>query len=87
MLNQAAGDRQILAKHLNISPQQLSYVTNSGEGEGLIFFGNTIIPFADHFDRSLQLYRLMTTKPDEVKERDEERREEIRLEKRRGQVL
>lgn len=87
MLNQASGDRQILAKHLNISPQQLSYVTNSGEGEGLIFFGNTIIPFADHFDRSLQLYRLMTTKPDEVKERDEEMREEIRLEKRRGQVL
>lgn len=72
MLNQASGDRQILAKHLNISPQQLSYVTNSAEGEGLIFFGNTIIPFVDHFDRSLQLYKLMTTKPDEVRERDEE---------------
>ena len=43
MLNQAAGDRQILAKQLNISPHQLSYVTNSGEGEGLIFYGSIII--------------------------------------------
>ncbi len=66
MLNQAAGDRQILAKQLNISPHQLSYVTNSGEGEGLIFFGNIIIPFKDKFDKSLQLYSLMTTKPDEM---------------------
>ena len=74
MLNQASGDRQILGRHLNISPQQMSYVTNSGEGEGLIFFGSTIIPFIDHFDRSLQLYALMTTKPDEVRERDEKMR-------------
>jgi len=66
MLNQAAGDRQILAKQLNISPHQLSYVTNSGEGEGLIFYGSTIIPFKDKFDKSLQLYRLMTTKPSEM---------------------
>ena len=50
MLNQASGDRQILAKQLNISTHQLSYVTNSGEGEGLIFYGNTIIPFKDRFD-------------------------------------
>ena len=42
MLNQAAGDRQILAKQLNISPHQLSYVTHSGEGEGLLFYGNVI---------------------------------------------
>lgn len=62
MLNQAAGDRQILAKQLNISPHQLSYVTNSGEGEGLIFYGSTIIPFKDKFDKSLRLYLLMTTK-------------------------
>lgn len=66
MLNQASGDRQILAKQLNISPHQLSYVTNSNEGEGLIFYGSTIIPFKDHFDKSLQLYTLMTTKPEEV---------------------
>lgn len=69
MLNQAAGDRQILAKQLNISPYQLSYVTNSGEGEGLLFYGNTIIPFKDKFDKSLKLYTLMTTKPEEVEAR------------------
>jgi hypothetical protein len=63
MLNQASGDRQILAKHLGISPHQLSYVTNSNEGEGLIFYGSTIIPFKDRFDKTLQLYSLMTTKP------------------------
>ena len=68
MLNQAAGDRQILAKQLNISPYQLSYVTNSGEGEGLLFYGSTIIPFKDKFDKSLKLYSLMTTKPEEVKD-------------------
>lgn len=45
MLNQAPGDRQILAKQLNISPHQLSYVTHSGEGEGLLFYGNIILPF------------------------------------------
>ena len=66
MLNQAAGDRQILAKQLNISPHQLSYVTHSGEGEGLLFYGNTIIPFVDHFPKDTELYRIMTTKPLEV---------------------
>ena len=71
MLNQAAGDRQILAKQLNISPHQLSYVTNSGEGEGLIFYGSTIIPFKDKFDKSLRLYKLMTTKPSEMEGRQE----------------
>ena len=68
MLNQAAGDRQILAKQLNISPHQLSYVTNSGEGEGLIFYGSTIIPFKDKFDKSLRLYSLMTTKVSDLEE-------------------
>ncbi len=66
MLNQASGDRQILAAKLNISPHQLSYVTHSGEGEGLLFYGNTIIPFADHFPRNTELYRIMTTKLQEV---------------------
>ena len=69
MLNQAAGDRQILAKYLNISPHQLSYVTNSGEGEGLLFYGNTIIPFKDKFDKSTRLYSLMSTKPEDVEAR------------------
>ncbi len=62
MLNQAGGDRQILAKQLNISPHQLSYVTNSGAGEGLIFYGNVIIPFVDKFPKDTGLYRIMTTK-------------------------
>ena len=51
MLNQASGDRQILAKQLNISPHQLSYVTHSGEGEGLLFYGNVILPFVDRLPR------------------------------------
>ena len=71
MLNQATGDRQILAKQLNISPYQLSYVTNSGEGEGLLFYGSTIIPFKDKFDKSLKLYSLMTTKPEEIEKQKE----------------
>ena len=75
MLNQAAGDRQILAKQLNISPYQLSYVTNSGEGEGLLFYGTTIIPFKDKFDKTLKLYGLMTTKPEETLKRDKEMRD------------
>ncbi len=66
MLNQASGDRQILAKQLNISPHQLSYVTHSGEGEGLLFYGNTILPFIDRFPKDTELYKVMTTKPQEV---------------------
>ena len=65
MLNQASGDRQILAKQLNISPHQLSYVTHSSEGEGLLFYGNIILPFVDHFPKDTELYRIMTTKPQE----------------------
>lgn len=65
MLSQAAGDRQILAKQLGISPTQLSYVTHSNAGEGLLFYGNTIIPFVDHFPKDTELYRIMTTKPEE----------------------
>ena len=62
MLNQASGDRQILAKHLNISPHQLSYVTHSGEGEGLLFYGSVILPFVDRFPKNTELYGIMTTK-------------------------
>lgn len=65
MLNQAAGDREILAKQLNISPTQLSYVTNSQEGEGLLFYGNVIIPFIDHFPKN-KIYKLLTSKMTEV---------------------
>ena len=62
MLNQAAGDRQILAQKLNISPHQLSYVTHSGEGEGLLFYGSVILPFVDRFPKDTELYRIMTTR-------------------------
>ncbi|GHU52738.1 conjugal transfer protein TraE [Clostridia bacterium] len=66
MLNQAAGDRQILAKQLGISPYQLSYVTHTNEGEGLLFYGNVIIPFVDKFPKDTKLYKVMTTKLSEV---------------------
>lgn len=71
MLNQAAGDRQILAQQLNISPHQLSYVTHSGEGEGLLFYGNVILPFVDHFPTDLALYKIMTTKLSDISEAKE----------------
>ena len=74
MLNQAVGDRQILAKQLNISPHQLSYVTHSGEGEGLLFYGNVILPFVDRFPTDLELYRIMTTKLSEVQDAKKESR-------------
>ena len=61
---------------LNISPYQLSYVTNSGEGEGLLFYGSTIIPFKDKFDKTLKIYSLMTTKPEEVEARKQKEMEE-----------
>ena len=67
MLNQAQGDRQILAKQLNISNHQLSYVTHSGEGEGLLFYGSTILPFVDRFPKDTKLYAIMTTKLQEQK--------------------
>lgn len=68
MLNQAGGDRQILAKQLNISPHQLGYVTNSNAGEGLLFYGNVIIPFIDHFPKDTELYSIMTTRPEDLAE-------------------
>ena len=66
MLNQAPGDREILAKKLGISPYQISYVSGSGPGEGLMFYGNIIIPFVDKFPKDTELYRIMTTKLDEI---------------------
>jgi len=81
MLNQAGGDRAILAKQLNISPRQLSHVTNSQEGEGLLFYGNVIIPFRDRFDKSTRLYSLMTTKPEEVEARMAKEQQEDEHEK------
>ena len=71
MLNQAGGDRQILAKQLGISNHQLSYVTHANAGEGLMFFGNVIIQFVDRFEKSGEIYQLLTTKPSEVQEAGE----------------
>ena len=65
MNNQAASDRAELAKLLNISEQQLSYVTNANAGCGLMRIGNAIVPYANRFNTDTALYRLMTTKPGE----------------------
>ena len=65
MLSQAAGDQKVLASRLGISPHQLSYVTHSGSGEGLLFYGDTTIPFVDHFPQDTELYTLLTTKPED----------------------
>lgn len=66
MLNQAPSDRNELADLLNISDTQLSYVTNSDSGQGLLFVGNAIVPFKDEFPRNTKLYKMMTTKVEEV---------------------
>lgn len=63
MLNQAPGDREVLAQKLNISPHQLTHVTGVGPGEGLLCYGSVILPFVDHFPKDMELYRIMSTKP------------------------
>lgn len=63
MLNQAYQDREKLAKLLNISEEQLSYITNAQSGSGLIKYGGSLVPFINKFPRDTKLYQLMTTKP------------------------
>ena len=63
MLNQAPGDREVLAQKLNISPHQLTHVTGVGPGEGLLCYGSVILPFVDHFPKDMELYKIMSTKP------------------------
>lgn len=65
MLNQAASDREKLAKLLNISNEQLSYITNAEAGCGLIKYGSSLVPFINRFPTNTKLYQLMTTKPGE----------------------
>ena len=65
MLNQASTDRLELAKLLNISDPQMSFITNVGAGEGLIKVGSSIVPFQNHFPKNTELYRLFSTKPGE----------------------
>lgn len=67
MLNQAAQDRQKLAKMLNISDEQMSYITNADAGCGLIKYGSSLVPFINHFPTDTKLYQLMTTKPTDRK--------------------
>lgn len=68
LLNQAWGDRAVLQEKLNISDYQANYITNSGEGEGLIVFDGEILPFKDKFPHNNSLYPVMTTKPEEIAE-------------------
>lgn len=65
LLSQAQGDRAILAKQLGISEHQLSYIAHSNAGEGLLFYGNTTIPFVDRFPRG-EIYNLLTTRPEDI---------------------
>ena len=66
MLNQSPLDRAELGRMLNISPAQMSYITNSDAGQGLLYNGKTLVPFIDKFPKGNSLYKAMTTKPDEV---------------------
>lgn len=72
IFKKASGDRQILAKQLNISPHQLSYVTQSAEGEGLLFYGSVILPFVDRFPKDTELYKIITTKLSDLSEQSGE---------------
>ncbi len=72
MMNQATTDRLELAQLLNISNQQLGYVTNANAGQGLLFSGDSIIPFIDKFPTNTRLYQMMTTKPDEIELEDKD---------------
>ena len=65
MLNQAATDQMELAKLLNISDQQLSFIKNVDAGHGLIKVGSALVPFENDFPKNSKLYKLMTTKPGE----------------------
>ena len=65
MLNQAPSDRERLAELLNISEQQIGYITNAAPGCGLIRYGGALVPFENHFPKDTKLYQLMTTKPGE----------------------
>ena len=65
MLNQAASDREELAKLLNISNEQMSYITNADPGCGLIKYGGSLVPFVNRFPKDTKLYQLMTTRPGE----------------------
>ena len=62
MLNQASTDRAELASLLNISDNQLSYITNVDSGRGLIKCGSAIVPFVNSFPKNTRLYKLLSTR-------------------------
>ena len=66
LLRLSSDDSKLLAERLHVSDHQLSHITQASEGEGLLVFGNTIIPFIDRFPKNTELYRIMTTKPQEM---------------------
>lgn len=79
MLNQSHQDREELAMLLSISNAQLQYVTNRNPGEGLLFNGRVIVPFINELPKETKQYLAMTTKPDEMKERDKKKAEQSRI--------
>ena len=66
MLNQAENDQERLSQLLNISPEQMSYITNADAGCGLIKYGGSLVPFRNRFPKDTKLYRMMTTKASEI---------------------
>ena len=66
MFNQGSGDKDILAERLQISPEQLKYVTGAREGTGLLSYGGVILPFEDNYPKDSELYKVMTTKLNEI---------------------
>ena len=72
MLNQSAGDRKALEQHLNLSPHQLKRVTDAPPGVGLLYCENAVIPIENHIPEHTEMYKLMTTKPQEVYLRKQE---------------
>ncbi|HAQ4044576.1 TPA: PrgI family protein [Enterococcus faecium] len=66
LLNQASGDRKILAERLNLSTEQQKYIDNSEPGEGLLIFENVVLPFTNPIPHNTQLYKIMTTRLNEV---------------------
>ena len=71
MLNQSPLDGQELAKMLNISPTQMSYITNAGAGQGLLYTGKSIIPFIDKYPTNTKTFKVMTTKMDDLVKKTE----------------
>ena len=69
MLNQAASDRDELARLLNISHEQMSYITNADAGSGLLRYGSSLVPFVNRWPKSTKLYKLMTTRPSDFADR------------------